>query len=82
MLAVMLDKGLVKRHQGPRGYLWSARVSREATAKRVLHKLVDRIFDGSAHRLVAHLLADNKLTETDRREILRLLDAERKRKGV
>ena len=81
MLGVMLQKGLVKRTNGRHGYLWSARISREASAKRVLRKLVDSVFDGSAQRLVSHLLADNRLNEDDRRAILRLLEAGRVRRG-
>jgi len=81
MLGIMRQKGLVKRTDGPRGYLWSARVSREATAKRALRKLVDSVFDGSAQRLVSHLVADRRLNEEDRREIVRLLEADRTRRG-
>ena len=82
MLGVMLEKALVKRTDGPRGYLWSARISREAAAKRVLRKLVDRVFDGSAQRLVSQLLTDNRLNEEDRREILRLLERDREQRGA
>ncbi len=81
MLGVMLEKSLVKRTGGPRGYLWSARVSREATAKRVLRKLVDRVFNGSAQQLVSHLLTDRRLKQEDRQEILRMLEADRERQA-
>ena len=30
MLKMMLDKEMVEREDGPRGYLWTARVSRKA----------------------------------------------------
>src|SRR5262245_33784593 len=53
MLAVMLGKGLVKRAQSRRGYLWSAKVGRAVTTRRLVDKLVERAFDGSAQRLVA-----------------------------
>jgi predicted transcriptional regulator len=82
MLGVMLDKGLVKRADGPRGYQWSARISRGSTSKRVLRKVVDTMFDGSARRLVSHLLTDKRLNEEDRREILRLLEEDRDRQGT
>jgi BlaI family transcriptional regulator, penicillinase repressor len=81
MLAVMMEKGLVTREQGTRGYLWSAKISQKATAKRVVRKLLDRVFDGSARQLVSHLLADNRLSEEDRKEILRLLEADRTRRA-
>src|SRR5688572_30321521 len=61
MLKVMLEKGLVVRKQGERGYLWSAKVTREAAESGLTHKLIDRLFDGSASRLVAHLIEQGKL---------------------
>ncbi len=79
MLRVMLEKGLVKRTGGPRGYLWSAKVGRETTAKRVLRRLVDRVFDGSAQRLVSQLLTDSQLSKKDREEIVRMLEADREK---
>ena len=74
MLRVMLDKNLVKRSQGPRGYVWAARVTQKTATRTMLHKLLDRVFDGSAQRLVAHLIEEGKLSERDRREIQRMLE--------
>ena len=81
MLKLMLDKKLVKRTSGPRGYLWSARVSRKAATSSLLRKLLDSAFDGSARRLVSHMLEDGKLSEEDRQEVSRLLDAQAERKS-
>lgn len=80
MLQVMLGKGLVKRAPGPRGFLWSAKVSQQATASRLLRKLLDHVFDGSAQRLVAHLVDEGKLSPRDCQEIRRLLEAGDKQK--
>jgi BlaI family penicillinase repressor len=77
MLTVMLAKDLVKRKQGGRGWLYSTRVSRDSAAKPIVKKLVDRVFDGSAQRLVAHLLETQKLTEAERDELLNLLKQSR-----
>jgi BlaI family penicillinase repressor len=73
-LKVMVQKGWVERAQGPRGYRWSARVSREQTTSGLLRRLVDRAFDGSAGRLVARLIEDRALSQRDREEIRRLLE--------
>lgn len=73
VLKVMLQKKLVKRKQGPRGYLWSAGMSRRVARTGLLQKLLDRVFDGSAHHLVAHLLKDGQLAEQEREELRRLL---------
>lgn len=77
MLTVMLAKGLVQRKRGARGWLWSASVSRDSAAKPIIRKLVDRVFDGSARRLVAHLLENEALNEAERKELLELLDRSR-----
>lgn len=73
MLKVMLEKGLVKRVQGDRSYVWSAKSSRRVTSRGVVGRVIDRVFDGSAKHLVAHLIEDGKLSDHERAEILRLL---------
>jgi BlaI family transcriptional regulator, penicillinase repressor len=75
MLKVMLAKKLVKRSNGERGYLWSARVSRARTATELVRKVLDHVFDGSAHRLVAHLLEEKGLDGLERDEIRKLLES-------
>jgi BlaI family penicillinase repressor len=75
MLKVMLGKKLVKRSDGKRGYVWSARASRTRTASGLIRKMLDHVFDGSAGRLVAHLLEETELDRRDRDEIRKLLEA-------
>jgi BlaI family transcriptional regulator, penicillinase repressor len=75
MLKVMLDKGLIHRRRGPRGYLWSAKTTRQTAANGMIRKLVDRVFDGSAHRLVAHLLQSDQLSDEEWKELRRLIEA-------
>jgi len=78
MLTVMLDKRLVHRRRGPQGYLWSAKTTRQTAATGMVRKLVDLVFDGSAQRLVAHLLESGELSERERKELRRLIDTTRK----
>ncbi len=72
-LKVMMEKGLVERLQGVRGYLWSPLVNRKTAASGLLRRLMDRAFNGSAGELVAHLVEEGELSAGDREEILRLL---------
>ena len=83
MLKLMQDKGLVDRDEGEagRGSVYSARVSREAASTGLVRRLVDMVFDGSARRLVAHMLENEKLSECDRAEIRRLLDEDEARQA-
>jgi predicted transcriptional regulator len=80
MLKMMLAKELVERGDGPRGYLWTARVSRKAAVSGLIGKLVQHVFDGSARRLVAHLVEEGELDEREREGIVELLRAEAKKK--
>jgi BlaI family penicillinase repressor len=70
----------VKRSDGERGYVWSARVSRTRTATEMVRKVLDHVFDGSAHRLVAHLLEEKGLDRAERDEIRKLLELYDERK--
>lgn len=81
MLKVMLDKGLVKRASGARNYLWSARVSRDATSKKLLRKLMTSAFDGSARGMIAHLVDSGDLSLEDWEEIRGLLEGAQDKRG-
>ncbi len=54
------------------GYIETLR--QRAAAGALVEKLLQRAFEGSALRLVAHLLEEGKLGEEDRLEIRRWLD--------
>lgn len=74
MLRVMLDKALVARKRAARGHQWSAAVTQSATADSMLGKLMDGVFDGSAHRLVAHLVEGGQLSAKELAELRKLID--------
>jgi predicted transcriptional regulator len=74
MLRVMSDKGRVKRAGSGRGATWSAAVSQERTEQNMVQRMVDRVFDGAADRLVAHLVEGGALTDEQLAELRRLID--------
>jgi len=77
LLKLMEDKRLVERTPDRR---WRALVSRGATSTKIVKGLMDKLFDGSAGRLVAHVLKAGSLTQSDLEELQHLLDqAEPKR---
>jgi predicted transcriptional regulator len=85
MLGVMLGKRLVRRRQaatnrGRRatGYQWSAAVSQSAAARSMVGKLVDGVFDGSASRLVAHLVEAGQLSDRELAELRALIESDSK----
>jgi len=73
MLRIMLDKGLVRRKRADRGHRWSAAVTHAAAARSMVGKLLDGVFDGSASRLVSHLVENGKLSTADIAELRTLI---------
>ena len=78
MLKVMLEKKLVQRKHGKQSYLWSAKTTQQSAASGMVRKLVNLVFDGSAQRLVAHLVESGQLTDEERETIRRMMKTDYK----
>ena len=74
MLRVMSDKGLVKRTGSGRGATWNAAVSQQKTERSMVQRLVNRVFDGAADRLVAHLVEGGELSDAQMAELRAMID--------
>ena len=57
-----------------------ARVSRKATVSGLIGKLVQHVFDGSARRLVAHLVQEGELDDREREELVNFYEQRQRRK--
>lgn len=75
MLAVMLEKGLVKRDENASPQVYRAAVSRDSAGRRLVKQLVDKVYDGAAMSLVLHALKGAQATPEELAEVRRLLDA-------
>lgn len=74
MLAVMLQKGLVKRDEKAQPYVYRAASTRAKTGKQMLDDLIEKVYDGSAMSLVLQALSSGKATKEELDEARRLLD--------
>ncbi len=74
MLAVMLQKGLVRRDEQAQPHVYRATLTRERAGKRMLSDLIEKVYEGSAMSLVLQALSSGKATQAERDEIRRLLD--------
>jgi len=74
MLAVMLQKGLVKRDEDARPFVYRAALTRNKAGKGMLHDLIDKVYEGSALSLVLQALSTGKATKEELSEVRRLLD--------
>jgi predicted transcriptional regulator len=67
------EKGYLKTSQKDRAYLYTPTRPKAQVVKKMVRDLIDRLFDGSARPLVAHLLEERQLSESDLAEITRLI---------
>lgn len=74
MLAVMLEKGLVKRDESLRPLVYRPARNQASTQRGMLRDLIERAYDGSASSLVMQALANERATAGELAEIRRLLD--------
>ena len=80
MMQIMCEKGLVTRDESDRSHIYRAARSQEQTQRQVVGHLLERLFSGSAPKLVMQALATKRATPAELTEIRKLLD-EMERKG-
>jgi predicted transcriptional regulator len=73
-MQIMLEKGLLQRDDSRRQHVYSAAVAEQPTKRHIVHKLVDRVFSGSASHLMMHALSGKKASARELREIRKMLD--------
>jgi predicted transcriptional regulator len=77
LLQIMTEKGLVRRDESARSHVYEAAYSQDHTERQLVADLVNRVFDGSAAKLVLQALASTKTTPEELAEIRRLIDKQR-----
>ncbi len=74
IMQIMFEKGLLARDDSDRSHVYRAARSQEQTQRQVVGHLLDRLFAGSAPKLVMQALAASKATPAELAEIRKLLD--------
>ena len=77
LLQIMTDKGLVRRDDTERTHVYEAAYSADQTQKQIVTDLLDRVFDGSAAKLVLQALEAGQVSAGELAEIRTLLDTHR-----
>ena len=76
-LQVMTDKRLVWRDTSARSHVYSARTRASATEGQLVRDLLDRVFDGSAVKLMICALSAGNVSAQELKELRRLVDQHR-----
>jgi BlaI family penicillinase repressor len=74
IMQIMVEKGLLERDERQRSHVYKPRQSQDQTQRQVVGHLLERLFAGSAPRLVMQLLATRKATPEELAQIRKLLD--------
>ena len=77
LLQIMTAKGLVRRDESPRTHVYEATWTEGQTQQQLVTDLLERVFDGSASKLVMQALAAKKTSRKELAEIRKLLDQKR-----
>lgn len=80
LMNVMAEKGLLRRSPSGRAFSYEPTRPREQTQRSLLGETLERIYDGSAGQLMAHLLDQSRPSSRELDEIRALLDAYEGRK--
>src|SRR6266446_3507894 len=75
LLQIMTEKRLVRRDESARTHVYEAAFTQDQTERQLVTDLLDRLFDGSAAKLVLQALASNRTTPEELDEIRKLIAA-------
>jgi BlaI family penicillinase repressor len=72
-MQTMAQKGLVTRNTDRREHVYTSAIQADSTQEHIVSDMVERVFSGSASRLMVAALKGRSLSDTERKEIRRLL---------
>ena len=78
LLQNMTIKRLVRRDESARSHIYAAANPEEQTQRQIVSDLLERVFEGSAAKLVMQALAASETSPTELEEIQKLIDTHRK----
>jgi len=74
LMQIMVEKGLLTRDESDRSHVYQAARTEAQTQRQVVGHLLERMFAGSAPKLVMQALAAKRATAAELEEIRSLLD--------
>jgi predicted transcriptional regulator len=74
MMNTVEAKGYLKKTLDGRAYRYRPAVPESRVVTAMVREFVERVFDGSAGPLLAHLVSETSLSEKERKELRRLID--------
>ena len=74
LMQIMTDKGLLVRDDSEFKHVFKPAVSAESTEKQIVGDMLDKVFSGSAERMVMRALSTKQVSAEELKKIRQLLD--------
>ncbi len=74
LMQIMVEKGLLVREDGARRHIYRPALSEERTQKQLVQDLLDRVFAGSAEKLVLRALSARKVSPNELKRIRKMIE--------
>jgi BlaI family transcriptional regulator, penicillinase repressor len=74
LMQIMVEKGLLEREDDGRRHIYRPTLSEERTQKDLVQDLLDRVFAGSAEKLVMRALSAKKVSPKELKRIREMLE--------
>ena len=74
LMQIMAEKGLLSRKGAGRSHIYTPAISQERTQKQVVGEVLEKVFAGSAEKLVMRALSAKKVSAQELKRIRAMLD--------
>jgi predicted transcriptional regulator len=74
MMKILEQKGYVKKTRGDKAFVYQAAKPRAQVVSGMVREFLDRVFDGAPRPMLLHLVKEAKLSERDRKALLRAIE--------
>jgi BlaI family penicillinase repressor len=74
MMKILEQKGYVKKTRAERAFVYRAARPRQQVLGGMVREFIDRVFDGASRPMLLHLVTETKLSEKERRALLRAIE--------
>ncbi len=78
MMKILEQKGHLKRVGGEKAYIYAPTKPKQQVIGSMVKDFIERVFNGSAEPLLVHLVEEQHLSDSECKEIEKLLRARRK----
>jgi BlaI family transcriptional regulator, penicillinase repressor len=74
MMKILEQKGYLKAERGDRAFVYTPVRARQVVLGGMVREFIDRVFDGASRPMLLHLVKHTKLSDKERKALMRAID--------